>query len=328
MTASPATTSDLALAEIERAGFTCTLVAEYDLTKLDPSRRIQVRESEHYAPKDMCQRFAVQMDEIAFPPIIVTHDDFLLDGNTRTGARKIRGDKFAPAYVLDVDYDSPRTTAKQKRLLKILAATLNSNGGKQLTSQERAAVVREMVAEDYKNEEIARTLGVTSATVGHIKREITAETKLARVGLDSDFVKTLPPASKRALGNSTTVGLNDVPFKALAELAVHAAFNASEINAAAKEAKETGSDTTAMDLLAKLRDENSTRIAEVARTGVGKPPLARQLRQHLGNVTKFQGREVELLETTRDDAVVADHIAALTTSIAVLTTVLKLQEAS
>lgn len=154
-----------------------------------------------------------------------------------------------------------------------------------------------------------------------MKREIAAAAKLRRVGLDANG--SLKGASLRALGQENVVGLNDVPFKELATLAADAGFNAGEITQVAKEVREIGSDTGAVDRIAALRTEMGDRIREVELTGRGKPPASRRLRQSLGNVTKWAGNEQELLET--DPAVHEMHIEALTKSIAVLTEVLRLQ---
>jgi hypothetical protein len=317
---------DSIIKEIERVGFhDHTLVAEYDLHLLDEEHRVQVREDQHYAPKHMVDRFAVQMNESVFPPIVVTEDNYLVDGSTRVGARKQREDRFAPAFVIAVRYGDPRTSEEKKLLLKVLAATLNSNGGKQLEKKESMAAVRHMIALEYKNDEIARTLGVSPNMVTRAKAERTAETKLDHVGLGESFYKDMRPTSKRALGRGAAVDLNDLPFKALAELSVDAGLNATEVAAVAKKVKDTGSDTAAMDALTELRAENATRIAEVARTGSGRPSVAGQLRQHLGFVVKHSERD--MIETSPDVTKVVEHQELIRRSIDMLQRVLTEQEA-
>lgn len=306
--------------EIERLGFGWTEVADFDLTRLSVERRIQVREVTHYAPKDAVERYAIQMGETAFPPIVVTADDWIIDGNTRVGAKLRRKEKFSPAIVLDVAFQG--ASRKQENLLHGLAATLNAQNGVPLTAKEVRAVAQRLVEMGWKTEEIGRAIGLAPGGVTQVKKEIEAATKLKRVGLDPNGAVKGP--SLRALGAKDVVSLNDVPFRELAKLATDAGLNASEIGATAKEARATGSDTGAVDVMTKLRTELGDRIQERRLTGVGKPPVSRQLRQHLGFVTKFAGREQELIET--DPKVNETHIEALTSAVAVLTAVLGMQK--
>lgn len=309
-----------AVVEIERLGFGWTEVADFDLTRLSVDRRVQARETAHYAPKETVEQFAIAMGEVPFPPIVVTADDWIVDGNTRVGAKLRRKEKFSPAIVLDVAFAG--ASRKQEHLLHALAATLNQMGGLRLTAKEVRAIAQRLVELGWKTEEIGRAIGLAPGGVTQVKKEIEAAAKLKRVGLDANGA--VKGASLRALGAKDVVGLNDVPFRELAALANDAGLNASEISSTAKEARATGSDTGAVDVISKLRTELGDRIQERKLTGVGKPPVSRQLRQHLGFVTKFTGREHELLET--DPKVNATHVEALSSAVAVLTAVLEMQK--
>jgi hypothetical protein len=320
-TASAAPVKPTEIVEIERLGFAWTEVAQYDLTKLSTDRRIQVRETPHYAPKESVERYAIQMGQSQFPPIIVTSDGWIVDGNTRIGAAAKREAKFFPALVLDVAFAGRSTTSKQKNELVALAATLNAQNGVPLTARETREITATFIGLGWKAEQIARAIGLKPSGVTAVKKEIDAAAKLARVGMDANGA--VKGASLRALGAKEVLALNDVPFKALATLAADAGLNASEIVTAAKGARETGSDTGQVQMFEDLRTEFGDRISERRLTGVGKPPVSRQLRQHLGFVTKFVGREQELIET--DPKVSETHSAALTTAIAVLTDVLEMQ---
>lgn len=313
-------TGSTAEIEIERLGFSWIEVADFDLTLLDVSRRVQVREAEHYAPKESVERYAIQMGEVAFPPIVVTSDDWIVDGNTRVGAKLRRKERFTPALVLNVAFKGG--SHKQQAELYALAATLNATNGVPLTAKETREVAARFVLLGWKTEQIGRAIGLAPSGVTAVKKEIDAAAKLRRVGMDPNG--SIKGASLRALGAKDVLGLNDVPFRELATLAADASLNASEITSTAKEAKATGSDTDAVDLITRMRTEMGDRIRERELTGVGKPPVSRQLRQHLGFVTKFAGREQELIET--DPKVHATHIEALTTALAVLGEVLKMQQ--
>ncbi len=309
-----------AIAEIERLGLgKWHEESQYDLSLLSDERRIQVRDSAHYAPEDMVARYIAQMEASQFPGIVVTSDGWTVDGNTRLAALRARRVGFFPAIVLEAAYAGKTTTVKQKAELRALAMTLNANGGLQLTPKERREGVRDLIALDWKNEQIARAIGLKVTEIAAVKREVDASAKLSRVGLDPD----LKGASLRALGNAAVLKLNDPPFKLLAELATDAGLNAGEIVAAAKDALTMGTEAQQVGVLDSMRTQLANRIRTVALTGTGKPPVSRQLRQHLGYVTKFAGREQELVEA--NPAVAPQHVAALQDAIAVLTAVLNLQ---
>lgn len=305
--------------EIERLGFSYTEVAQFDLTRLSTSRRVQVRDASHYAPKESVERYAVQMAHSEFPPIVVTSDDWIVDGNTRTGAALLRGVKFFPALVLNVAFQGAST--KQENELHALAATLNALNGMPLTAKETRDVVDRFVRLGWKAEQIGRAIGVKATAVAAAKREIDAVAKLRRVGLDPD--SSVRAASLRALGAKDTLALNDVPFKELAKLASDAGLNAGEITSIAREVKEVGSDTGQVARVDELRVELGDRIRERALTGVGTPSLSRQLRQHLGFVAKYEGCEPELIET--DPNVAGRHLDALEKAIKILTALAEIQ---
>jgi hypothetical protein len=310
-----------AVTEIERLGFSWKEVAQYDLEKLDPKRRVQVRTAAHYAPKDEIERYAVMMAHSEFPPIIVTTDDWIVDGNTRVGGSLERGQKFFPAIVVDVAWT--KGSEKQRRELIALAATLNSQHGRSLDRKEARVVAATLIELNWKAEQIARAIGVQKNIVGAVRREIDAEKKLTKVGLDGNG--SLKGASLRALGQTPVLALNDAPYREVALLAADAGLNQGEIVALAKAAKEQGGDVQALELIAKEREEFSERIREHELTGAGKPPVARQLRQALGRITKYEGMIPETLTETNPVAI-ESHIAALVQSISILTAVLAAQE--
>lgn len=320
-----------AAVEIERLGFGWTEVGDYDLTRIDrENRSVQVRDVGHYAPKEAVERYAIQMGETVFPPIVVTEDDWIVDGNTRVEAKLLRKEKFSTAIMVDIEWKG--ASPKQRDLLYALAATLNAMNGTALTPQETRKAAAALITLGWKTEQIGRAIGLAPGGVTQVKKEIDAAAKLERVGMDPNG--SVKGASLRALGAKDVVGLNDVPFRELAKLAADAGLNASEITSTAKEARATGSDTAAVDLISKLRTEHGDRIQERKLTGVGKPPMSRQLRQHLGFVTRYHaesgteyaGREQELIET--DPKVSNMHRETLAKALAVLSHVYEMQGGS
>lgn len=317
------TTSETAgnntIVEIERLALPWTMEAQYPIANLEAAKRVQVRELKHYAPRENVVTFSAQMAAgVAFPPIVVTRDGWLVDGNTRVGARLERKDPFTPAIVIGIDYNG--ATEKHHGYLIALAATLNSQGGQRLAQAEIREAAAVLIKLGWKADQIGRAIGMKSSSITGVKQEVEAVARLTRVGVPETAIKG---ASLRALGSTAALALNDLPYKELAELSIDAGFNALEIRSHATAARETGSDQEGIALIRALRVECGDRIAERKLTGGSKPPMSRQLRQHLGFITKFAGREQELLET--DPNVGAKHIETLSIALKVLTEVERLQ---
>ncbi len=309
-----------AFVEIERLGFGYSEVAQYDLELIDQKRRIQIRESDHYAPRDEVEKYSVQMGYSQFPPIVMTSDGWILDGNTRAEASLKRGNKFFPAIIVDVAWE--KASQKQQNELRILGATFNSQNGRALTKVEARKMAAAALDEGWKPEQIGRVLGMKPAVVTQVKKEVAAAEKLERVGLDANG--SVKGASLRALGAQVVLDLNDDPYRALARLAADAGLNAAEIVSTAKDAKATGSDDGALRFIDGARGEMSDRIRQKELTGTAAPPVARQLRQHLGFVVKFAGHETELKETT--ESMIAQHVAVIEDALVVLQAVLAAQK--
>ncbi len=307
--------------EIERLGFGYHENPQFDISNLSPKRRVQVRDSEHYAPKVNVVQFAEQMSMTALPPIVVTSDDYIVDGNTRVGALLLKKHNITPAIVVDVPYEG--SSEKVQSELHALAATLNQTGGQRLTPKEIRLVTTKLIGLGWKPEQIGRAIGAKGSTVAQVKREINANSKLQKVGIATAVLQQLKDASLRALGKDNATGLNNEPFKSLAVLTADAGLTASEISAFADELRDAGSDATALKRLADLRVEMATRIREHALTGAGKPASSRQLRQHLGFLERFEGNAQELVEV--NPATAQTHLDKLEQAKTILDAVIQAQ---
>jgi hypothetical protein len=308
-----------AVVEIERLGFKWQDEPQFELGKLSTDRRVQVRESEHYAPKAQVAQYAVQMKETVFPPIIVTANDWLVDGNTRVGGYEVNKVKFGHALVLDVEYGK---SAKVDADLHALAATLNQQGGQRLTPAEARSVAVTLVERGWKNDAIGRATGVKHGVVNNIRREIAAHEKFAKVGFKD--AKKLGPSALRTFGMEPQISLNDVPFKKLVELSVDANLGPAEVRELAGEMKKTGSDAGMITFIDNKRAEMSERIREHGLMGNGKPPASSQLRRHLGYINAHAAIPSVLVE--RSPAAMEEHLRACQEAVQVLTTVITAQE--
>jgi len=316
-----ATPKSSAIVEIERLGFAWREEAQYDLDQLDDTDRVQVRDSEHYAPKAQVAQYAVQMGQTPFPPIVVTSNHWTVDGNTRKGARKLRKEKYTAAIILDAEFGK---NAKIDARLHALAATLNQTGGQRLTPVEAKAAAKKMLAggESWKPEQISRAVGIKTATVAQVKREMAAEAKFAKVGFTGEA--NMSRSVVNAFGSADVTVLNDVPYKKLAELAADANLTASEVNEIAREMKATGSDAGMIAHVDAKRGEMSERIKEHALFGSGKPAPSAMLRRSLGTVTKYAATPAALVEHA--PAAAADHLKVLQDVIAILQAAAVLQQ--
>lgn len=315
-----ATPKSSAHVEIERLSLNWHEEAQFDLSLLSPDRRVQVRDTEHYAPKAQVSQYAIQMGEVQFPPIIATRNNWLVDGNTRVGAKQVRKDKFTPAIVIDADYGKdPKVDAK----LHALAATMNQIGGQRLTPQEIKSVTRTLAQQGWKADAIGRAVGAKPSQVSNVRRELSAEEKFAKVGF-TDLRKLGGPIV-RVFGDANIVNLNDIPYKNLAELARDANLNVNEIRELTGEMRKTGSDAGMIQFVSDKRAEMSERIKEHALIGNGKPPASSQLRRHLGYVNGHASNPNALVEHA--PAAMAEHLKAVEDAIAVLQAVAVLQEA-
>lgn len=328
MVAATATTWDLDPAgEAKLLGFKFEEVAQFDIERLDLAKRqVQIRDGgpegttgKAYAPKDSIEYFMTAIKFNRVPPIVVTADNWIIDGHTRVAAQTKNAQKFLPAIVLEQNWDG--ASEEQKRKMRILGFTLN---GRQHRSLERAEIHRallDMVRENYRPEEIQRRLGIKVAAVTAAKQEVEARRRMERVGLSPNGA--IKGASLRVFGRKDVVALNDAPYKALVALAADASMNSQEIAALAREAKDLGSDTLGVNHLKVVRSEMEDRIRNAKLTGASSPPVSRQLRQHLGFITKFADDAGALVETNAP--VWGQHIKAIRDAIAVLSSVLDLQ---
>ena len=136
--------------------------AEYPLRKIDVQTDTQVRLPEHRAPRDTVEEFTTQMrgqlahDRISFPPLVLTHNGRLIDGNTRKQAAEQNGLETFHVYLVKL----PRADFGP-----MIGAALNQMGGKRLTAEESFAAAEKMMREGYADEAIARTLGRSTQMV-------------------------------------------------------------------------------------------------------------------------------------------------------------------
>ena len=200
------------------------LEQEFDLTTVDPEGRVQVRIDKNNAPREMVERFAGQMSFSVFPPIVVTEDARIIDGNTRFQRTAKREERFRPALVVPVSWDD--ADEEMRLRLEYLGLALNNSNGKALDRSERRKMVRDALELGMTSRQITATVGFpTQRRQRHPPRA--RGRGQARAGRPQGRGGASATRALRALGKAAD--LNDQPFRELARLATEAGFNAGEI---------------------------------------------------------------------------------------------------
>lgn len=303
---------------IKRLGFEWELDLRYP-TPDASGKRIQIREDKHYAPALEVSKYAAAMARNdLFPPIVVSKDGYLLDGNTRVGAAHKNKFPTFPAFVLDRDYEGAPDTVRRR--MHLLGAGFNVRNGRGIDRKEiTEAVLAVGTDSDYDASRIAQLLGVTPAFVQGVLSEKRARERADRNGITVNG--SVPASQLRRLGQAP---LNDKPFMALLQLTQDAGLSVSEINELIKEIKTAGSDEAALELINSQRATRRDQIAEYAAVGKSRPSHSSQLRQRLGFILGFADNPRALVEL--NPTLAEGHLDQLARAIRTLTDALELQQ--
>ena len=136
-------------AEIEKlieaiVGVQAELDEHYDRLQIRTDDRVQSRIDKNSAPKFMVERYANQMGEYTFPPIVVTRDGLTVDGNTRNKAREVRNERYCSALVIPIDWNTADEATQQK--LTLLSELINNMNGLPLFDEERSKMVINLIS--------------------------------------------------------------------------------------------------------------------------------------------------------------------------------------
>jgi hypothetical protein len=306
------------VADLKRLGFKYTENPQYEITKL--AGRVQVRTDKNLAPKKEIEKYAEAMHYSKFPPVILTEDNCIVEGNTRVEAYKHNKVPVMWAIILDARNDDPDPVVKAR--LHGLAVSINNQNGRSHDDAENRDAVKIAAEAGWTTEHIAQTLKVSVKTAAEISREVMAETKLK--ALDVPLNGGLTRKQLATLGSDKVIDINNEPYKALTSLSRDAGLGVTEIRSLAKDIKAAGSDDAAIQLISDKRSEMSDRLAEFHLTGTSKPKPPSLLRQHLGFVLKYEGTPGALVEFGPDYK--ESHLDVVRRSVTVLQAVLTAQE--
>lgn len=216
---------------LEQWNLTFELEQDFPLNKIRKEGATQIRLEAHQAPAQAVDEYTTHMKHGAvFPPIVISHQGYLVDGNTRLAAISRLGRKSFPVYKVKFAHLGQA---------KMIGAALNQMGGDRLTEDEIVAAAEVMMKDGYGDDAIARTLGRSISHIRNVRRDRTYREAAERTGLG--HVK-IPKPVQRILATIA----HDEPFRAAVEAVVQAKPSNKDVSALVTRIDETRSDADAL----------------------------------------------------------------------------------
>lgn len=201
------------------------------LAKVKLNEGVQIRLEEHRAPSTAVDEYVTHMKHGAvFPPIVVSTNGFLVDGNTRMAACQKLERKTFPAYKVKFAILGQA---------KMLGAALNQMGGYRLTEEEIVVAAEAYMREGYKDEAIARALGKSMSHIRNVRRDRLYREAAKRTGVTE---LELPKPVRLHLAGIQ----HDEPFRAAVEAVARAKPAVKDIGALVDRIENTRSDAEAI----------------------------------------------------------------------------------
>jgi hypothetical protein len=301
-------------------GFEYTFVPDYLLSQI--AGNVQIRDIKNVAPLDRVLLYAEDMSRgQGYNPIVVSADHLMLDGHTRRGAALKIKRLTLPAFVLNRKYEdelTPQQRSVQNRMHG-LGTALNQHGLPMTRREIRHQI--ELIGPNagYDAARLAQLLHVQESFVQNIFAEMRARERFAEVKFEP--ARELTASQLRSLGRAQ---INNAPYKALCDLTEKANLTPTEIDHIRKEAKDRRDDDAALTYIQQEREARASQIEDFKAHGKADTSNALLLRQRLGFIRRFKGKERELCE--HNPSTVAKHIADIKDAIEVLERVLDEQE--
>lgn len=207
------------------------LEANYPIGKVKLNEGVQIRLKDHRAPSTAIDEYVTHLRHGAiFPPIVVTTNGFLVDGNTRVAACQKLERKTFPAYKVKFQILGQA---------KMLGAALNQMGGYRLTEEEIVVAAEAYMREGYKDEAIARALGKSMSHIRNVRRDRLFREAAQRTGVAE--IEIPKPVRMHLAGIQ-----HDEPFRAAVEAYAKAKPTIKDIGALVDRIDKTRSDAEAL----------------------------------------------------------------------------------
>lgn len=288
---------------------------------LDIARRIQIRNDSALAPfakvahlKEVLDNHKDRPTQLLMPPLILTQDMYVVDGNTRTEALHRAGWDEFPAFVLDMRYQN--APAANEKLLRMIGTRFNLVHGEGLSRGQIEELILNLANEDESPEDLARTLGLSKNMVTSVIHAQAAKERATRLGLKLNGKATRSHLA--ALGTPNRAkNLTDPVFAKLITLVTKGGVSTTDQGHLLKRVDEATSEEAKVTVVA----QEVLARGSMVDGGNKVPSLAVQLRQRLGFMT---GKNAGLfIETTPESA--ANHRKMVRESISFLEDVLEFQ---
>ena len=302
--------------QITRLGFTGSFLREGALP--ERGKRVQVRNIKHLAPRNEVSKYAeVMRNGDRFPPIIVTRDKYLVDGNTRTEAAYKINRRVFDQFRLDIDYAS--ATASEKKRLKMLGAGMNGMNGRGMDRQN----IEDLINEFFDEGDTAKTMAAKIHYPVNAVRRVFAiqdgRKRLMRLGVLTEDTKDDLSAGHLQLIGGWQEKMTDPVVANLAVLAHKAGFGAQEMAALGRRILEQTTENAKLTLIEDETRGNLDRINGISRV----PAVSASVRQVLGRLNKLADNPGMAVE--RDPKVAPRHLKQLETGYEVLGQIIKEQ---
>ncbi len=238
---------------------------------------IQVRRSEHRAPKDRVDRYATAMRHGArFPAVLLNDRMELVDGNTRLEAAKKCGFDTVPAYICH------GITTLEARSLSV---ELNQSNGLAMEEDEIRMFIVDAIQGGQQPEikSLARMTGVKDSKIARWIADTKFRTKARNAGIDKGLTEVLPESTRVALEATHLAPV----FEDLTVLAAEARMPAAEVKKLVQAVNGAPSQTDALAIVAAERDARAERIRAVASGFRPTPRRSTGSAQHFGALLKF-----------------------------------------
>jgi len=284
---------------IHLLGFGWRYFPEHPLA--DVSRRVQVRDVEALAPPVQVSRYAQAMKNgDKFPPAILTQDQYLVDGATRTeAARRLKGTAFH-AFVLDVNMEG--SGEAMERQLKILGGSFNNTHGRGMSIANVERLVDAVSEDDDSYRDIARKLHIPESTVATVM--LARKTRKLAEKLGVELNGTLTASHLKLFGGKIQKYTQPV-WGAFLQLVQDAHMSLPQTVEVSKGIEAAADEPERMKIL------SDTRVSyePVIRTGISQAPSrSAKLRQTLGYTLNAENLD---LMVELDPAKAAEHSRVL-----------------
>lgn len=299
---------------VQTLGFNWEFDHDYLTPRGEKEQRIQIRDEDHVAPTSQVTFYAAEMRRgVKFPPIVVTRDGYIVDGNTRIAAANRKPPlPTLPAVILNENWTGASDGVQRR--LHVLGAAFNIKNGKGIDQKEIKRAIYKL-AEDsgYDGVRIAALLGCPDRVVKDALAEKRAKDRGEAAGIHVNG--SIPATQLRRLGGASNT-LHTAPFVELLTLQQDAGLTDAELRGLIVKVQGAKDDDAALALLRGERDSRHEQIADFTARGKALPSASVKLRQRLGFILPFEDTPDSLVEHSPNFSGV--HLRQIETVISIL----------